>query len=66
MKIDSNTATVNLLNPNELAKLLKISRVSVYRLVEQRKIPFLKINGSLRFDQDDIIAFLKDSRIEPI
>jgi excisionase family DNA binding protein len=53
-----------LLTRDELAQLLKISRASVYRLVERRQLPFYKIGNSLRFDKRDVVAFLLQNRIE--
>lgn len=64
MNIDSTTD--NLISPKELAKYLKISQATIYRLIERRKITFLKIGGSLRFSKSDIEEYLRDSRVEPI
>ena len=58
--------TPELLTPNELADMLKISKRGVYRLMAQRKIRFYKIIGSIRFKKDDVIAFLKDNRVDII
>ena len=65
MTTDSNTIS-NLLTPDELAALLRISKVSVYRLVEKRSMPFYRVNGSLRFDKNDVMAYLKENRIESV
>ena len=61
-----NYPTIELITPSELAGLLKISKAGVYRLVDKRQIPFHKVMGSLRFDRDDVLTFLRDNRIEPI
>ena len=55
-----------MITPRELAVSLHISRTSVYRLIDQRKIPFYKIKGSIRFKQDDVMSYLENNRIEPI
>jgi excisionase family DNA binding protein len=55
-----------MLTPSELAGLLKISKAGVYRLIEQRRIPFVKVMRSLRFDKEDVLAFLQDNRIESV
>lgn len=57
---------IKLLTPDELAALLRISKTGVYRLVEQRKIRFYRISGVLRFDQNDIEAFIRHAGVEPI
>lgn len=64
MKIDSNSK--NLITPEKLSEILSISKVSVYRLVEKREIPFFKVGGSIRFLLADIEKYLANSRIESI
>lgn len=65
MPIDSNLIS-QLLTPDELADLLKISKSGVYRLIEKRQIPFFKVGGSLRFNKDDIMSYLRRNRFESI
>lgn len=65
MKIGSNTI-IKLYTPNELGKLLNISKTTVYRLIDSRKIPFYKIKGSIRFAENDVVKYLEENRIEPI
>jgi len=48
---------------DELAEILNISKITVYRLVETRKIPFYKIKGCIRFSEMDILNFLENSRV---
>ena len=62
MNIDS----IQLLTPDELAKLLKISKNTVYRLVENRQIPFYKVGGGLRFSLKEVEEFIMKNRIEPV
>jgi len=54
----------NLITPDELADLLRISKVGVYRLVEKRLIPFYRVRGSLRFERKDVMAYLAKNRVE--
>ena len=42
----------------ELARFLRVSRTTIYRLIEGRKLPFLKVGGVVRFTHGDITAFL--------
>jgi excisionase family DNA binding protein len=65
MSIDS-TGAMELLTIPEVATLLKISGVSVRRLQSDRRIPFFKVGGSVRFAKDDIVAYLKKQRVEAI
>jgi excisionase family DNA binding protein len=55
-----------LLTLDEVAELLRVSKTSVYRLVERRALPFYRVSGLLRFDHADIETFLYAGRIEPV
>jgi excisionase family DNA binding protein len=57
---------LRLLTPDEVAALLRISKTGVYRLVERRTVRFYRISGVLRFDQNDIEAFIRQGCVEPI
>ena len=60
----SQNPTIELLTPDELAGMLKISKPGVYRLIAKRKIRFYKVMGSIRFDKNDVLVFLQQNRIE--
>lgn len=49
---------------DELAEILCVSKVTIYRLVESRKIPFYKVKGSIRFSENDVLEYLQDNKIE--
>ena len=51
---------------DQVAKMLAVSKITVYRLVETRKIPFYKIKGCIRFAEKDIFGYLDQRRIEPV
>ncbi len=55
-----------LLTPDELAKFFRISRASMYRLVEKRSLSFIKIGGSLRFPREEVLKFLEKNTIKSI
>ena len=57
---------VELLTRDEVARLLKISRAGVYRLVEARQLPFYKVGRSLRFARGDVLAYLQHHRVDAI
>jgi len=46
----------------ELAKYLKISKPTLYKMVEKGKIPALKIANQWRFKKDDITRWLEKQR----
>ena len=58
--------TRKLLTLDEVAELLRVSKTSVYRLVERRALPFYRVSGLLRFDHADIETFLGTGRVEPV
>ena len=58
--------TIELLTPDEVARMLKISKAGVYRLIEKRLVPFSKVMGSIRFDRKDIMSYLKNNRVETV
>ncbi len=58
--------TRKLLTLDEVAELLRISKTSVYRIVERRAVRFYRVSGLLRFDHADIEAFLGAGRVEPV
>jgi|GEM_PF-2656961 len=55
-----------LLTLEEVAWLLRVSKTSVYRLVERRALPFFRVSSVLRFDLADVEAFLGAGRVEPV
>lgn len=46
------------LTVEELAKILKISRVTLRRWVVQKKIPFGRAGRQIRFDRKEVEAFV--------
>jgi len=56
--------TNHFLTLHELAKELRISRNTVYRMVEKRELAFHKVRGALRFRREDVETYLKQTRVE--
>ena len=65
MPTDSTQPAV-LLTVADVAELLKISASSVRRLQSDRKIPFVKVRGSVRFVREDIVSYIARCRVEGI
>jgi len=59
----NSIADLQLLTTAELAEFLRISKTGVYRLIEQRIIPYYKIKGVIRFEKHEIVEYLKSNRI---
>jgi len=56
--------TTELLTPDEVAKMLRISKAGMYRLIYKRAIRFYKVMGSIRFERSDVVSFLESNRVE--
>ncbi len=52
------------LTPDELAAFMKLSKSTVYRLVESRVLPFYRLGGSLRFRKQDVIAYIESKKTQ--
>jgi excisionase family DNA binding protein len=65
MSVNSVPA-IDLLTVEEVAGLLKISIPTVRRLQQQRRIPFVKVGGCVRFAVNDLVAYLEKRRVEAI
>jgi excisionase family DNA binding protein len=65
MPIDCDPST-DLLTIREAANLLRLSVSGVRRLQRQRRIPFIKLGGSIRFDRRDLTNFVNRNRVQAI
>jgi excisionase family DNA binding protein len=51
------------LTPDELSKRLKISRVWIYKLCDQGRIPFFRLAGKvIRFREEEIESWMEQGR----
>jgi excisionase family DNA binding protein len=62
----SDSAPFELLTVAEAAQLLRISISSVQRLQQQRRLPFIKVGGRVRFAMSDLASFIDGNRVEAI
>ena len=60
-----STTTDQLLDIAGLAERLGVGERFVRRLVNERRIPFLKIGRHVRFDVAEVEAWIRDSRVDP-
>lgn len=56
---------MNLVTIKELSEFLKVKPSTLYFWVHNGTIPFIKLNGLLRFDMDEIQEWVKDSKAVP-
>ena len=57
---------MQLLTVKDISTLLNIKEKTIYQWTSMNQIPFMKINGCLRFDQDEINEWLKNARQESV
>ena len=57
---------IDLMTVAETARFLTISKSGVRRLQQARRLPFIKIGGSVRFARRDLITYLETRRVAPI
>ena len=57
---------VRFLTVNEVADLMRVSRMTVYRLVHAGELPAVRVGRSFRVPQDALDAYLRSSAtVEP-
>jgi excisionase family DNA binding protein len=61
---ESDTSPIELLTIEEITELLKVSVSAIRRLQGGRRIPFIKVGGSVRFLRSDVIEYVRKNRIE--
>lgn len=47
-----------LLTVNEVAKILRVSNMTVYRLVKSRQIPAIRVGKNYRIKENDVDRYL--------
>lgn len=53
---------MNLLGVKEIAEFLHVKPSTLYQWAELGQIPCYKLNGSLRFDMEDIMNWIKSCK----
>lgn len=55
---------LQLLKPEDVAKRLKVARVTVYKWARKGVLPYYKLEGSVRFKVEDVKDFTEARRVE--
>jgi len=55
----------NWLTVDEIAARLRVSRMTIYRLVHEGEIPAIRVGHSFRVDEADLEVYLKTQRLGP-
>ena len=54
-----------LLTTRQVSKILQIHLNSLYRMIYQKRIPFTKVSGMLRFDPDALKQWIERGKVQP-
>lgn len=55
----TSSARSRFLTPAEVAELLRVSSMTVYRLIKSGELPAAKISSSFRLRESDVDAYLE-------
>lgn len=55
-----------LLTVPEVAEYLGFGKQTIYNMISERKIPFVKLGKSVRFDVKDIDVLIEKGRVEAV
>jgi len=58
----AESTAYKLLRPEEVARMLGLSKPRIYQLAESREIPSVRIGKSIRFLIDDVSQFINSHR----
>lgn len=50
---------LKLININQLSAIIDVPTSTIYGWTSSGKIPYLKVNGALRFDLEDVLQYFK-------
>ena len=62
--IGGNLSNVNFLTVAEVAALMRVSKMSVYRLIHAGELEAVRFGRSFRVKEDAVDAYLKDAFFE--
>jgi len=54
-----------LLTAPQVSKIFQIHLQSLYRLIYQKRIPFIRVSGMIRFDSDDLEKWVQEGKVDP-
>ena len=57
------TSVPHLLTVNETADRLRISQMTLYRLIRAGEVPAMRIGNQLRVDEQELAQYLTDQRL---
>ena len=55
-----------LLSVQEIADVLNLAKITIYKMVSAREIPFIKIGSRVLFDKNSTLDWIEEQSIKPI
>lgn len=52
---------IKFLTVEDVAEMLQVTRTTIYNLKKQG-LPFIKLGKNIRFDEDDVVAWVRSNR----
>jgi len=56
---------MELLKPKDVSKQLGVATITIYKWCERGILPHFRLQGCIRFSQEDVDAFVRERRIGP-
>ena len=53
-----------MMTPDEVANILSVAKITIYRIMSKRQIKFTKVGGRIRFKRDDVKRYIEDNSTE--
>ena len=63
---ESSPLTPRLLNIEQVGQYLDLSVHTIYRMVSQRRIPFVKMGRLTKFDRQEIDRWISQRSVKPL
>jgi excisionase family DNA binding protein len=54
---------MELLKPKDVSKQLGVATITIYKWCERGILPHFRLQGCIRFTQDDVDAFVRERRV---
>jgi excisionase family DNA binding protein len=55
---------MKMMNVDDLSKMMKVSRIWIYKLCREKRIPWYRIESCIRFDPQEIQEWLEERKVE--
>lgn len=63
---DQDVLAVELLNINEVSTALRVSKMTVYRLIRDGRLPALRLGNSFRVHRSDLDEYMRAAFLSPV